>query len=210
MRLTATLPLCLKLAGSPTQGEFAGIAATWQIDRHGEQFARGAFAKSLASWGQRGGLPPLLWQHDTSEPIGALTSAKETAAGLEVTGRIVLTTPNGRRAHELLSAGGGALGLSVGFQTLEYDTGGVIPTHKEVDWVELSLVSVPAQPGAVVTDVKSAFPDRKTFEHAARNALGLSREQAKRLAAGGFAAMVRDDPETDPQLTEALRRFANH
>lgn len=211
MRLSAALPLRVKLAGPAASGEFSGVAATWEVDRDGERFARGAFAKSLADWQARGAYPPLLWQHDKTEPVGAVISAAETDAGLEVTGRLALGTSTGRRAHELLKTGPGTLALSVGFAP-KRESGGVF---SEVDWVELSLVSVPAQPGAVVTAVKALgdrFPDRKSFEHAARSALGLSANEAKRLAAGGWAALARaeDETETDPNaaaIAAALRRI---
>lgn len=217
MRTTHTTHtfLSLRFAGPEAEGEFSGIAATHEIDRHGTRFAPGAFAASLAEWRARGALPPLLWAHDTNEPIGALLTAQETDAGLEVTGRLALGTANGRRAHELLKTGPGALGLSVGFIEVETDYSGPVPTYNEVDLVEVSLVATPSQAGAVVTQVRAVdrFTTRKDFEHAARHALGLSANEAKRLAAGGWAALARqelDDPDhRATALAAALTRIAN-
>lgn len=216
MRKTYTLPLSVRFAGPEAEGEFSGIAATLQTDRHGTRFAPGAFAASLAEWRARGALPPLLWNHDTDEPIGALLSAQETETGLEVTGRLALGTANGRRAHELLKTGPGALGLSVGFIEVETDYSGPVPIFREVDWMELSLVATPSQAGAVVTQVRAAdrFTTRKEFEHAARQALGLSANEAKRLAAGGWAALARNEPSDEPDpnataLAAALSRITN-
>ena len=216
MRVATTIPLVLKLAGAPLDlGEFSGIAATWATDRHGERFAPGAFRESLEQWRARGALPPLLWAHDPAEPIGALIAAEETAAGLEVVGRLALGTGNGRRAYELLKTAPGALGMSVGFDPGEIDTSGSVPTYRRLDLAEVSLVAIPAQPGAVVHTVKAAdrFPTRKDFEHAARNALGLSANEAKRLAAGGWGALARQeqDEATDQRaeaLTAALTRIS--
>lgn len=215
MRTSAALPLHIKLAGPATAGEFSGVGATWVVDRHGERFMRGAFAESIAAWRERGALPPLLWQHDQHEPIGALIAVEETERGLEIVGRLALSTEYGRRAHELLLTAPGALSLSVGFVPGDYlDQPGPL-THSRVDWAELSLVSVPSQAGAVVTSVKTAdrFPDRRTFEHEARHALRLSARQAKALAAGGWSALVRHEPEQDDPnaqaINAALSRIAN-
>ncbi|MBK6728580.1 MAG: HK97 family phage prohead protease [Xanthomonadales bacterium] len=218
MRIATATPFVLKLAKPDAAGEFSGIAATWAVDRDGEAFRRGAFAESLASWRKRGSLPPLLWQHDPAEPIGVLIDAQETAAGLEVVGRIALGTDSGRRAHALLQAGPGALALSPGFVVLDMDHGARVPTFTRIDWAELSLVSVPAQAGAIVTAVKSMaerFSSRKDFEHAARDALHLSANEAKRLAAGGWAALTRDESEAaehaplSATVKAALSRIAN-
>jgi HK97 family phage prohead protease len=207
VRTTESNPAYIKLAPS-SSGEFTGIAATWDTDRDGERFSRGDFAETLTSWRKRGALPPLLWQHDRNEPVGVLIAAAETEIGLEITGRIALSTNNGKRAYELLKTGPGALSLSVGFRAKKSADG----LFQSVDWMELSLVSMPAQPGAVITNVKQAFPDRKSFEHAARNALNLSASQAKRLAAGGWSALTRQEEEADETnrvITDALTRIAN-
>lgn len=217
MRQSATFPLSLRFAGPEAEGEFSGIAMTWDaIDRHGTRFARGAFADSIAAWQSRGALPPLLWQHDQDEPIGALLSAEETARGLEVVGKLALGTGNGRRAYELLRTGPGALGLSVGFLEQDADYTGPVPVFTRVDWGELSLVSVPSQAGAIVTQVRAVdrFQTRKDFEHAARHALNLSANEAKRLAAGGWVALTRNEPESEPDphaasIAAALSRIAN-
>lgn len=216
MRIDCAAPLVIKRLAPPTaEGEFAGIAATWALDRQGDRFARGAFADSLQRWRERGAMPPLLFNHDQREPIGAVVEAEEADDGLRVVARLALATGNGRRVHELLKAGSGALALSVGVLVEDADD---LPDGsrliRRADWLELSAVSIPAQPGAVVGDVKAAFPDRKAFEHAARQGLGLSANQAKRLAAGGWAALARDEqaePEQDQSaaLVAAITRIAN-
>lgn len=215
MPTTATSPILqIKLASAIAEGEFTAIAATWEIDRTGDRFQRGAFLASIADWRARGALPPLLWGHDTGEPIGAIIDAQETDRGLEIVGRLAIGTVNGRRAYELLKAGSGALATSVGFFPTEFRPERGITVITKVDWVELSLTPVPAQQGAVILDVKTMFPDRKTFEHAARNALGLSRSQAKRLAADGWSGLSRDDKDDEPDastaaMDAALLRIAN-
>lgn len=208
MRVDATNPLKIKFAAPDAAGEFSGIAATWEIDRVSDRFNPGCFSKSLASWRQRKALPPLLWSHISSEPIGALVDAQETSRGLEVVARLALSTPLGDRAHQLLRTGSGALGMSVGFQAIDqrYDSSRGENIILDVDWVELSLTPTPCQPGAVVETVKAMYPTRKDFEHSVRNALGLSASQAKRLAAEGWGALARDEPEYAPLDLDAVAR----
>jgi HK97 family phage prohead protease len=208
MRLSATAPLKFKFAAPDAAGEFSGIAATWDIDRVADRFQRGCFSNTLKSWRDRKALPPLLWGHIQTEPIGALVDAQETERGLEVVGRLALSTPNGKRAHDLLKTGSGALGLSVGFSVLDedFDAAQGVNLIRDVDWMELSLTPTPCQPGAVVETVKTLYPTRKDFERSVRNALGLSAGQAKRLAAGGWGALARDEEERAAIDLDAIAR----
>jgi uncharacterized protein len=177
------------------EGTFRGLASTWQVDRHGDVIERGAFAKSLAAWASRGARVPILWQHDQAEPIGALRNAAETDEGLEVEGELVLALSNAKRAHAL--ARSGALGMSIGFTipTGGTETRSGVRFIREIDLAEVSLVSVPANPGAVVREVKSARDCNtiREYEQLVREALGLSARDAKTVAAKSWPALHRDD-----------------
>lgn len=176
------------------EGTFKGLAATWQLDRQGDVIERGAFAKSLAAWEARGARVPLLWQHDHAEPIGALKRAVETEEGLDVEGELVLALSNAKRAHALAKSG--ALGMSIGFTipkgATESRSG--VRFIREIDLAEVSLVSVPANPGAVVREVKSArdCANVREYEALVREALGLSSRDAKLVAAKSWPALSRE------------------
>ena len=176
------------------EGTFKGLAATWQLDRHGDVIERGAFAKSLAAWASRGARVPLLWQHDQSEPIGALRTATETDEGLEVEGELALALGNAKRAHVLAKSG--ALGMSVGFTIPEgaTETRSGVRFIKQIDLAEVSLVSVPANPGAVVREVKSArdCSTIREYETLVREALGLGARDAKAVAAKSWHVLSRE------------------
>lgn len=190
-----TQDLHVKRADAAT-GEFTAVAwAFGEADRQGDIIDPGAFASSLARYAKNGNLPPLLWQHDHSAPIGAWLELKETAEGLEGTGRVSLETERGREIYPLLKSG--ALSLSIGFQSGPSDsyTKDGHRHFKNLDLLEVSLVSVPANPGAVVRQVKS-FADCESandFETLVRDALGLSRRQAKRLTALGYPVLSQRD-----------------
>lgn len=139
-------------------GIVTGYASVFEgePDSYGDIIARGAFASSLAQHKASGSAPLLLWQHDPSEPIGVWLELREDDAGLLVTGRLILDTRRGREAYALLKAG--ALnGLSIGYRPRNSERrsgGGRI--LKDVELIEISLVSIPAASRARITSVKTA------------------------------------------------------
>jgi HK97 family phage major capsid protein/HK97 family phage prohead protease len=112
---------------------------------------------------------PLLWQHDSKQPIGHVTKAKVTKAGIEIVARIAKgVTAEIDRAWALIKAGL-VQGLSIGFQPIE--TAFIDKTNGmrfiKWDWLELSCVTVPANAECTVATIKSidtaqrAAPGRK-------------------------------------------------
>lgn len=191
-------PLVIKRAAG--QGRFTALASTFELDRQGDRIEPGAFARTLTALEKRGGRIPLLWNHDPGEPIGSIEAARETPDGLEVEGVIALATDQGERAYELLKTG--ALSLSIGFRIARGGSSvedGVRVIH-DIDLAEVSVVSVPANAGAVVHNVKSLYPTPRDLERAARDQLGLSGREAKRLLAGGWTALTREE-EPEVHLT---------
>jgi len=198
MHTFKTSPIELKFAATEQPGEFAGLASTFggDPDSHGDIIAPGAFSKSLAKHAAAGTRPALLWQHDQRDPIGIWTGLKETDLGLLATGRLTLDVPQAKSAHALMRDG--ALSLSIGYSVPQggaeiYNGARLL---KEIDLHEISAVALPANPLAKITRVKSFNPDDpniREFEAAARDALGLSAREVKRLLSGGWNALIRDE-----------------
>lgn len=129
------------IASTPTQDRDSDI-----MDMKGAKFA----------------LPiPLLWQHNHNMPIGEVISAVVTDAGIEITAKIAKIDEDGILKGRIDEAwqsikSGLVKCLSIGFRALEYnyleDSYGL---HiKEWEWYELSAVTVPANPDAVITSAK--------------------------------------------------------
>ena len=175
-------------------GTFKGLASTWELDRHGDVIETGAFAKTLADWQKRGARIPILWAHQHDEPVGAIVTATETAEGLEIEGQLALDVGNAKRAYSLAKTG--ALAMSIGFTVPEggADIRSGVRFIKQIDLAEISLVAIPANPGAVVREVKSArdCTTIREFENLARDALGLSAREAKKVAAASWPELHRD------------------
>lgn len=141
-----------------------GIASTPKMDRDNDIVeAKGAtFTLPL----------PLLWQHNHNFPIGEVIEATVTDKGVEFVAKIAKVDEAGTLKDRLdeawLSIKSGLVKcVSVGFKALEYeyikDSYGL---HiKTWDWYELSLVTLPANPDAIITSVKQikkAFSDADT------------------------------------------------
>jgi hypothetical protein len=128
---------------------FAGYAAVFdRPDRGGDVVRAGAFERSLA---RGGGRVPLLWQHDAARPIGRIEYLKEDRRGLRVIARLS-DGKAGREAAALLKEGAVG-GLSFGYRVRE--ASGEAPRElRELDLVEVSLVTLPMQPKARVHAVE--------------------------------------------------------
>lgn len=147
----------LKLKALDDSGTIDGIISTYgpPADLVGDIMAKGAFDQAIA---QQGKGFPLLFAHDQSQPLG-LAKISDSAAGVIVNAKLVMTDPAVQRAYDHLKAGS-IKGLSIGY-TLPRGEGKVsysddgTRTLKEIRLHEISLVAVPANPRAQVTAVKS-------------------------------------------------------
>ena len=146
-----------KLARLEAAGSFSGYASTFggPPDSYGDVIAPGAFARALAEHESSGSRPAMLWQHDTRAPIGLWTRLREDQRGLAVEGKLTLEVQRAKEAYALLRDG--ALGgLSIGFRTRRSEAGehgGRLLT--ELELLEISLVTLPANAAARVATVKA-------------------------------------------------------
>ncbi len=134
---------------------FTGIASTPTTDRMGDIVEpKGAAFK----------LPiPLLWQHDSRDPIGWITSARVTDKGIEVDAEVANIPEDGELKTRLTTAwqmikSGLVRGLSIGFNAQE--TARIEGTYGyhilKWLWLELSAVTIPANEQATILAIKSA------------------------------------------------------
>lgn len=122
----------------------AGYASVFNVpDKGGDVVLKGAFAGSSDP-------VPLLWQHDSREPVGMVESVSEDAHGLRVMARIV-DAGRGAVAAALLRAGA-IDGLSFGYRVkaARPDRARGVRELAEVELLEVSLVTFPMQPLARV------------------------------------------------------------
>ena len=104
-----------------------------------------------------GKAPRLYMNHDATNAIGIVTERVDTPEGMMFTAKIS-KTQSGDEA--LILAQDGVLdSVSIGINPVKYTTAkdGTV-TVTAADWIELSLVPVPAFAGAIITDIAASIP----------------------------------------------------
>ena len=80
-------------------------------------------------------MPPVLWNHNDSEPIGVYTNIYEDEKGLYVEGKLLIDdVPRAKSTHALLKAGA-IDGLSIGYSTKRQ----INRLMGFVNWLKLTL-----------------------------------------------------------------------
>ncbi|MEQ3642834.1 MAG: phage major capsid protein [Paracoccus sp. (in: a-proteobacteria)] len=130
-------------------GVVEGIA--WPFgspDRVGDVIELGAFAKTLPPI-------PMLAFHEQRETVGVWDEILETPAGLQVKGRLLIEDlPRAREVRAMIRERA-LSGLSIGFSTTKAaPRKGGGRTISALELLEISVVAVPAHPGARITSAK--------------------------------------------------------
>jgi len=190
-------------------GTFEGYGSVFgNKDLGNDVIERGAFLKSLKR--RKPQNVKLLYQHKSDMPIGVFDEIREDDHGLVVKGRLALKTQAGAEAYELLKMG--ALdGLSIGFRVnpkeVSYDKRGNKRIIKEVDLMEVSLVTFPMNPQATVRSVKGEEISIREWENGMRDAFSLSRSEAKMAAKAVTDAFGQRDVDTNAELVDAIKNL---
>lgn len=189
-------------------GTFSGYGSVFHVeDFHKDIVAPGAFAKSLAGWKSKNQLPPVLWQHNSSQPVGPYLEMYEDDNGLFVKGQLLREDVTlAREAHALMRAKA-VTGLSIGYRVIvdEYDREAGITTLKELDLWEVSIVTFPANELARIEDVKS-IETRRDFEKFLRES-GFPKSEAVRIASNGFEKRRESASDVDAETAEIAKSF---
>jgi HK97 family phage prohead protease len=197
-------------------GTFEGhVSVSGNVDSYGDVVQPGAFATSLAKHRREGTKPLLLWQHNPDEPIGVWEDLAEDGKGLWGKGRLLRGVRRADEAHILLK-GGAIQGLSIGYREVKAEPDGQVRKLVELDLLEASLVSFPANRRARVAVVKSDrvdqladrlkagdLPSERVFEKGMRDAFGLTNAEAER-AVRLFFKTAQGEPGTSANDTAAF------
>lgn len=197
-----TLSRPLEVKAVNEEGHFSGYGSVFgNIDLHRDIILPGAFSKSIDRHQKNGTMPAMLWQHDMRDVVGKYNSIEEDDRGLKLSGRLFIknSIPEADKAYTLLREKA-VSGMSIGFNIPkggdEYNKEKDVWEIKEVDLVEVSIVTWPANPEAQIESVKSALDNPRKFERLLRDA-GLTPLQARRLMSGGYDALLKRDAEED-------------
>ena len=152
----------IRKATGSNEGEYAiirGIATTITPDRYND---------IVESLGAVFNLPmPFLWQHDAMAPVGNVMEASPTAKQIPIVARMPLfakTQAIKDRIDEAYESAklGLVRGLSIGFCGIYGGVQFIIPDDSAAyyhfqkwEWLELSLVTIPANAEATISTVKA-------------------------------------------------------
>jgi uncharacterized protein len=175
---------------------FEGYASVFgNVDQVGDIVMKGAFSDTLQD---RDRPVKMFYGHSPGRPIGIWKEMREDDHGLWVKGEL---TPGHSDANDVYASmrHGAIDALSIGYIAKESEEteAGHRVLHK-VDLVEISVVNMPANRAALITDVKAAIQEATTLiecEALLRDAAGFSRKQAK-----AFVSLVRDCWQSDAAL----------
>ena len=143
-------------------GIVEGYASTWTKtpDSYGDIVIKGAFTETLKKRKATGHPFPLCFNHDFDQIIGSVFEAEEDDYGLKISASF-LNTPAAQEKRELVKEGivwqfsfaYSVLGAEQ--PTEEEKRQGIYQKLTKLDLYEVSLVPVPANQTAIVTEVKN-------------------------------------------------------
>lgn len=196
--------------------EFEGHGSIFgNKDWGGDVVLPGAFKRTLAEHKSEGTLPSMFWMHDAGRVPGKWTEMREDGKGLYVRG-VLAETDLGNEIHTLLKMDA-VSGMSIGYLTREadYEQDGT-RLIKDVDLLEVSVVSLPMNPKAQITMVKSRLSARGEYVPSDQEVVELKREMeyflitkgwSKRAATAGvsslFTGLTGAIPEDPAEITSA-------
>ena len=150
-------------------GGISGFFSTYDKtpDSYGDIIEPGAFTNTLKKREESGHPFPLCFNHDFSAVIGAVDSVKDTEKGPFIEAHF-LDTQLAQDVRKMLQSGA-IYQFSFAYDVLksrrpndEEAKSGVENVLEELEVFEISVVTVPANQNAVVTEVKAVEPETKS------------------------------------------------
>lgn len=150
-------------------GTIAGYFSTYEKtpDSYGDIIESGAFTKTIEKRKESGHPFPLCFNHDFDKIIGVVDSVEEKENGPFIEAHF-LDTELAQDVRKFVQSGA-VYQFSFAYDVLkarepneEEKKNGVTNVLQEVEVFEVSVVTVPANQNAVVTDVKSVEPETKS------------------------------------------------
>ena len=179
-----------------------GIATTPSTDRMGD---------IVEPEGAQFKLPlPLLWQHNSREPVGEVIAAKATPDGITFQAQFAKILEPGALKDRIDAAWQSVKyklvkGMSIGFSPIE--SAQIKDTWAEHflkwEWIELSCVTIPANVDATITTIKSA-------DEALLAASGEKQRLVVRLSSAPGASGTRPNfPKGNPEMKTIAEQIAS-
>ena len=161
-------------------GKISGYFATYDRipDSYGDVIAEGAFTETIEKRKDSGHPFPLCWGHDLNQIIGAVypEDIVDTEKGPLMTASF-FNSPLAQEKREIVKSGV-VYQFSFAYDILDsgevtLEDGTKANELRKLDLFEVSIVPIPANPRAEVTDIKAGRRNSKSDEQAIREAIAL-------------------------------------
>lgn len=146
-------------AAEEGEGRISGYASVFgNKDSYGDVVIKGAFSSFLRKISLSGKVVPVFYGHNMEDPkanIGRVLALSEDDYGLKFDAQLDLSGDTyGRIVYEQLKDGR-LDSMSFGYQVLDYSMEKDVTELRELELYEISVVPIPANPAARVTEVKA-------------------------------------------------------
>ena len=159
-------------------GTISGYFSTYDRipDSYGDVVAPGEFTDTIKAREESGHKFPLCWNHDLNQIIGQVDSIEDTEKGPLMTASF-FNTPLAQEKREIVKSGV-VYQFSFAYDVREaaqvtLEDGTKANELQKLDLFEVSIVPVPANPRAEVTDIKAGRRNSKKDADAIREAITL-------------------------------------
>lgn len=161
-------------------GTISGYFSTYDRipDSYGDVIEKGAFTDTIKAREESGHPFPLCWNHDLNQIIGAVDTIEDTEHGPLMTAHF-FDTALAQEKRELVKQGV-VYQFSFAYDvkgwerpTADEEKDGIVNILTKLDLFEVSIVPIPANPRAEVTEVKSGRRNSKKDADAIKQAIAL-------------------------------------
>lgn len=161
-------------------GTISGYFSTYDRipDSYGDVIEKGAFTETIKAREESGHPFPLCWNHDLNQIIGMVDKIEDDDHGPLMTASF-FDTPLAQEKRELVKQGV-VYQFSFAYDvkgwerpTPEEEKQGIYNILTKLDLFEVSIVPIPANPRAEVTDIKSGRRNSKKDADAIKQAIAL-------------------------------------
>ena len=167
-----------KIKSAEDTGTISGYFSTYDRipDAYGDIIAPGAFTDTVKAREESGHPFPLCWNHDLNQIIGKVDSIEDNEKG-PLIGASFFDTPLAQEKREIVKSGV-VYQFSFAYdvqeaEEVELEDGTKANELRKLDLFEVSIVPIPANPRAEVTDVKSGRRNSKKDADGIREAITL-------------------------------------
>ena len=156
-------------------GTISGYFSTYDRipDSYGDVIAPGAFTDTIKAREESGHPFPLCWNHDLDQIIGKVDSIEDTEKGPLMTASF-FDTPLAQEKREIVKSGV-VYQFSFAYDVLDAGPAEDIKANelRKLDLFEVSIVPIPANQNAVMTEIKAGRRNSKKDEDAIKQAIAL-------------------------------------